>query len=179
VAEQAIEAGAEIINDISALRFDARMGAVAAATGAGLLLMHSRGDFETLHSQPPIKDILDEVVSGLTAAIVKACDCGIQRTRIALDIGIGFGKTVEQNLELIAKLDRLTLEFPEYPIAVGTSRKSFITKVVGETSPNRRLIGSVTTAAVAMWNGASIVRVHDVKETVEAARIVDEIMNQL
>lgn len=179
VASRAIDAGAEIINDISALRFDSNIGRIAAETKAGLLLMHSRGEFETMHKQPAVEDILEEVASGLRAAIDVAKGFGVDENHIALDVGIGFGKTAEQNLELIAKLGRLTSEFPEFPIAVGTSRKSFIAKVLGDAPANERLSGSVATAALAVWNGAKIVRVHDVKETVEAIKIVEAVRSQL
>ena len=179
VADRATAAGAEIINDISALRFDSRTGEVAARTTAGLLLMHSRGEFETMHKQPPVDDVLVDVTNGLRAAIVAAKGFGVEDDRIALDVGIGFGKTPEQNLELIAKLGRLTSEFPEFPVAVGTSRKSFIAKVLGDAPADKRVSGSVATAALAVWNGAKIVRVHDVKETVEAVRMVEAVRSQL
>ena len=179
VAGRAIDTGAEIINDISALRFDSNIGRIAAESKAGLLLMHSRGEFESMHKQPAVDDVFVEVTDGLRAAITAAKGLGVEADHIALDVGIGFGKTPEQNLELIAKLGRLTSEFPEFPIAVGTSRKSFIAKVLGDAPPSDRLIGSVATAALAVWNGAKIVRVHDVKETVDALRMVEAVRSQL
>jgi dihydropteroate synthase len=179
VAQHAIDAGAEIINDISALRFDPRIGGVAAASKAGLLLMHSRGDFEAMHKQLAVDDIIGEVTRGLKDAVAAAKGCGVSDEYIALDVGIGFGKTPEQNLELIAKLGRLVSEFPQYPIAVGTSRKSFIAKTLGGGEPSERLSGSLATAALAVWNGAKIVRVHDVRETVEALKMVEAVRSQL
>jgi dihydropteroate synthase len=179
VAKRALDAGAEIINDISGLRFDERIGEVAAASKSGLLLMHSRGEFETMHTQPAVADILAEVSEGFRASIAKAKSSGIADENIALDVGIGFGKTPEQNLELLAKLDRLVADFPQYPMLVGTSRKSFIGKLLGDAPAGERLIGSVATAAIAVWNGARIVRVHDVKQTVEAVKVIDAIMGQL
>ncbi len=168
VAVAAINAGAEIINDISGLRFDVGIAEVAARHNTGLVLMHSRGTFETMHTQPPVSNIMSEVADGLRTSIATALGFGVSPANIVLDIGIGFGKTLEQNLELLAKLDKLVAEFPEYPILAGTSRKSFIGKLLGGVPLGERLNGSLATAAVAVWNGAKIVRVHDVKETVEA-----------
>ena len=119
VAERAIDAGAEIINDISGLRFDERIADVAAKTGAGLVLMHSRGTFETMHTQPPVDNILAEVVADLQRAIELAHAHGVGDEQIALDVGLGFGKTFEQNLELLAKLDKIVAEFKAYPMLVG------------------------------------------------------------
>jgi len=175
VAERATHAGAEIINDISGLRFDTRIADIAADTGAGLVLMHSRGDLGTLHSQAPLDDILAEVRTDFHRSIDMARTCGIDDKQIALDVGIGFGKTPEQNLELIARLDKLVREFSEFPILVGASRKSFIAKVVGDGPPSERLGGSIAAAIIAVKNGAKIVRVHDVKETVAALRFASAI----
>ena len=172
VARAAVDAGAEIINDISGLRFDVNIADAAADTGSGLVLMHSRGEFETMHSQTPVDDILFEVTTDLQRSTKLALDRGVGKEQIALDIGIGFGKTLEQNLELIAKLDKLIAEFPGYPMLVGTSRKSFIGKLLGGALPDEQLNGSLATAAIALWNGASIVRVHDVRQTVEISKIV-------
>jgi len=173
VAEAAVEAGAEIVNDISGLRFDEEIASVASRHRAGLILMHSRGDFETIHSQPPVEDIMNEVSVDFERSVAVANRAGVASEQIVLDVGIGFGKTPEQNLELIAKLDKLVSEFERFPILVGTSRKSFIGKLLGDASPNERLAGSIATVAVAIWNGAMIVRVHDVKETVQTVRIVE------
>lgn len=175
VAKAAVEAGAEIINDISGLRFDKKIAEVAAIRKTGLILMHSRGDFETMHSQPPVEDILNEVADDFRRSIAVAVTYGVEREQIALDVGIGFGKTFEQNLELLAKLDKLITEFPEFPILVGTSRKSFIGKILGGVPPDKRLSGSLASAAIAAWNGAKIVRVHDVKETADTLKIVEAI----
>lgn len=175
VATAAVEAGAEIINDISGLRFDERIAEVAAEHKTGLVLMHSRGDFATMHSQPPVHDILSEVEADFTRSTDTVAKYKIAPESIALDIGIGFGKTFEQNLELIARLGELVAAFYEYPILVGTSRKSFIGKILGGSPTDERLAGSITTAAIAVWNGAAIIRAHDVKETVEAVRIVNEL----
>jgi dihydropteroate synthase len=98
---------------------------------------------------------------------------------IALDVGIGFGKTFEQNLELIAKLDKITKEFPDFPMLVGASRKSFIGKILGNAAPSERINGSLASAAIAVWNGANIIRVHDVRVTVEALKVVEAVKKHL
>ena len=172
VAQAALDAGAEVINDISGLRFDGRIADVAAANKAGLVLMHSRGEFQTMHSQPPVKDILADVIAGFQRSIAAAKSAGITDEQIVLDVGIGFGKTVEQNLELIANLGKLIGEFPAYSILVGASRKSFIGKLLDIPDPKNRLSSGLAAAAIAAWNGAAILRVHDVRETVEAVKMV-------
>jgi dihydropteroate synthase len=175
VARSAIAAGAEIINDIAGLRWDERIANVAAESGAGLVIMHSRGSFETMHSQTPVNDILGEVSAGLSTSIAIARDRGVRDEQIVLDIGIGFGKTLEQNLELLANLDRISSEFESYPILSGTSRKSFIGKIHSDAPVSERLGGSLATAIIAVQKGAKIVRVHDVKETVSAFRVLKRI----
>ena len=171
VARRALDAGAEIINDISGLRWDTGIAEVAAELGAGLVLMHSRGTFNTMHSEPPVIDIMSDVSIGLLRSVNTAKSFGVSDEQIALDIGIGFGKTPDQNLELLAKLDRLVEEFSIYPMLVGASRKSFIGKITGDGPPTDRLAGSLASAIVAVENGARIVRVHDVRQTVEAIRV--------
>ncbi len=171
VADQAVDAGAEVINDISGLRFDGRLAEAATRGKTGLILMHSRGSFETLHSQPPVDDIFTEISADLKRAIGISHSFGVKDDQIVLDVGIGFGKTPEQNLGLIAKLDKLISEFPEYPMLVGASRKSFIGKILGDVPPSERLGGSIAAALIAIRNGAKIVRVHDVKETVAAIKV--------
>ena len=175
VAKAAAEAGAEIVNDISGLRFDEKVAEVAAGTRSGLVLMHSRGDFETMHSQPPVGNIFDEVAADFDRSLALAHAAGVNNESIVLDVGIGFGKTVGQNLQLIAGLDRIIEMFPDYPVLVGASRKSFIGKLLDIEEPRDRLHGSLAAAAVAAWNGASILRVHDVRETVETLRMIDAI----
>jgi dihydropteroate synthase len=179
VAAAAVEAGAEIINDISGLRFDERIAEVAAEHSTGLVLMHSRGDFATMHTRPPVDDILTDVSSDFTRAIEIATNYEIESERIALDIGIGFGKTLEQNLELIAKLDKIIERFPQFPFVVGTSRKSFIGKILGDVPADERASGSLASIAIAVWNGAKIVRVHDVRQTADALKVVGVIMGEL
>ena len=175
VAERAVNAGAEIINDISGLRWDPRIADIAARTRAGLVLMHSRGTFGSLHTQPPVEDILHEVAIDLHRAIDVANSGGVKNRQVVLDVGIGFGKTHEQNLELLAKLGRLVSEFEQFPILVGASRKSFIGRILGNVPPSERLQGSIAAAVSAVGNGAKIVRVHDVGETVAAIKMATAI----
>ena len=175
VAERSVEAGAEIINDVSGLTFDPQIGAVAARQKTGLVLMHLRGTFETMHRQEPVAEILPEVARGFRESLEKARDFGVAENRIALDVGIGFSKTFDQNLELLANLDRLAREFANFPMLVGTSRKSFLGKILGGAPVDERLAGSLASAGIAVWNGAQILRVHDVKETVECIKVIEAI----
>ncbi|HRH42328.1 MAG TPA: dihydropteroate synthase [Pyrinomonadaceae bacterium] len=175
VAEASVNAGAEIINDVSGLRFDEQIGKIASKFKTGLVLMHLRGEFETMHRQPPVTDISQEVTNGFRWSIEKAKEFGVKDNQIALDIGIGFSKTFEQNLELLAKLDKLIVEFPSYPMLVGTSRKSFIGKILDEPNAEKRLIGSLSSIAIAVFNGAKIIRVHDVKASIETIKVAEAI----
>jgi dihydropteroate synthase len=179
VAEKAVNAGAEIINDVSGLRFDEKIAEAAAKYKTGLVLMHLRGEFETMHTQAPVSDILREVSDGFRQSIEKAEKFGVGKNQIALDAGIGFSKTFEQNLELIAKIDKLKAEFPDFPMLVGASRKSFIGKILGDVPVDERLYGTLAANAISVWNGANIVRVHDVRETIETLKVIDFIKKQL
>ncbi len=176
VTREAVRAGAEIINDISGLRFDSEIAKLAAEHKTGIVLMHSRGDFETMHSQPPVDDIFEEVIAGLKGSIDKARAAGIRDESIVLDIGIGFGKTIDQNLELIADLDRLVNKFGQFPVLVGASRKSFIGKILNNAPATERVEGSLAAAVIAVWNGAKIVRVHDVRQTRDAIRVTEALV---
>lgn len=179
VAERAINAGAEIINDISGLRFDERIADVSANHQTGLVLMHLRGSFETMHKLEPTENILREVSESFRQSIKKAEKFGVKKDQIALDVGIGFSKTFAQNLELVSRLNKLTKEFPDFPMLVGVSRKSFIGKILEDAPVSARLNGTLAANAIAVWNGANIVRVHDVKETVETLKVVEALKNQL
>jgi dihydropteroate synthase len=180
VARAALNAGAHIVNDISALRFDFHIADEVAKFGAGLVLMHSRGTPATMHKLPPVADIMSEVTRSLGASIAMAEKRGVKRESIVIDPGIGFGKSQEQNIELIAKLDQLVAAFPELPVLIGTSRKSFIGRLLadenGEAVPvEDRLYGTMATNITAILKGSHIVRVHDVKPIAEAVRICDQI----
>lgn len=181
VARAALDAGAHIVNDISALRFDFHIADEAAKFGAGLVLMHSRGTPATMHKLPPVADIMHEVTSSLRASIAMAERRGVARESIAVDPGIGFGKSQEQNVELIARLDEIMANFSDFPLLVGTSRKSFIGRLLAADDPeagemvpaDQRLHGTMATLTAAVLKGAHIVRVHDVKAARETVKIAD------
>ena len=173
VARAAIAAGAEIVNDISGLRFDPSIADEAAKVKAGLVLMHSRGTPKTMQQLPPVDDIMSEVIGDLRTSVLVAEERGVARDRIAIDPGIGFGKTLAQNVELIAKLDQLAIAFAEFPIMIGTSRKSFIGKLLDNAPADQRLHGTIASVVASVLNGAHIVRVHDVKAAVDAVRVAD------
>jgi dihydropteroate synthase len=175
VARVALDAGVEIVNDISGLRFDPALAEVAARYDAGLILMHSRGTFETMHKQEPVEDILKEVADDWRRGISEAERRGVRREKIVLDPGIGFSKTQKQNVELIAKLDVLARDFADFPLLVGTSRKSFVGHLLGGAPVNKRVHGTMASVAAAVLRGASIVRVHDVRAAVETVKVVDAI----
>ncbi len=175
VADAALRAGAEIVNDISGLRFDAKVADAAAAHHAGLVLMHSRGRPDNMHGLPPVENIFDEVAGGLRESIKLALRRGVLPEAIALDPGIGFGKTVNQNIDLLAKLDELVNQFPEYPLLIGTSRKSFIGLLLNDAPAEERVHGTMATVTAAALRGACIVRAHDVRATIETLRVADRI----
>ncbi len=184
VARVALDAGAAIVNDISALRFDFYVADAVARAGAGLVLMHSRGTPATMHRLPPVADIMHEVTHSLRASINMAERRGVKRESIVIDPGIGFGKSQEQNLELLAKLDQLIAAFPNCPLLIGTSRKSFIGRLLadetGTPAPAEdRLHGTMATITTAILHGAHIVRVHDVKATVDTIRVTHSIRENL
>jgi dihydropteroate synthase len=175
VARAALAAGAEIINDISGLRFEPAIAEEAAQAEAGLLLMHSRGTPKEMQQIPFAEDIFADVIEGLHLSISIAAKHGVARESIAIDPGIGFGKSVEQNLELIAKLDQFVKEFPEFPIVIGTSRKSFLGKLLDGAPADERLYATIATVVASVLQGAHIVRVHDVKAAIEAVRVADAV----
>jgi len=162
VARRCLAAGAQIVNDISAFRFDADMAKVVSAHKAGVVLMHSRGKRNELHLQPPMKDAVNDVLYDLTCAVQTAVGCGIERSSIVIDPGIGFGKRAEESLSVLRNLKAFSPL--ECAVLVGTSRKSFIRKIV-RSEPDAAfdvLTGSAATVAAAVFRGAHIVRVHDV-----------------
>jgi dihydropteroate synthase len=178
VARAALDAGATIVNDVSALRFDLHVAEEVAKSGAGLVLMHSRGTPGAMHGLPAVPDILEEVTTSLRGSIAMAERYGVSREAIVIDPGIGFGKSQEQNIELIAKLDQLIAAFPDFPLLIGTSRKSFLGRVLADADGNpppsdERLHASMATVTAAILKGAHIVRVHDVKAAVETVRVAD------
>lgn len=175
VARAALVAGAEIVNDISGLRFDPEIADEAANAGAGLVLMHSRGTPKDMQQLPPVADIMSEVIKGLSDSVALAEQHGVARQALVIDPGIGFGKTVAQNCELIANLDQIARAFPDLPIMIGTSRKSFIGKLLDGAPADERLYGTIASTVASVLNGAHMVRVHDVTAALEAVKVVDAI----
>jgi dihydropteroate synthase len=159
VAAAALAAGAEIVNDVSAFTFDENIAAVVAASSAGAVLMHTRGRPDVMQQNTEYGSLVDEVMDALACSLDRANAAGIQPEKLVLDPGIGFGKSVKGNLELLRRLGELTSL--GRPLLVGTSRKAFIGKVTGR-EVGERLFGTAATVAVALVNGASILRVHDV-----------------
>jgi dihydropteroate synthase len=170
VARAALEEGADIVNDISALRFDPGMAALVAAEKVPLILMHMQGTPRTMQQDPQYRDVVREVRDFLAAQLYAALEAGVAQEAVIVDPGIGFGKTVEHNLELLRGLPALAAL--GQPLLVGASRKTFIGKILG-AEPADRLEGSLAAAVAAVLGGANILRVHDVAETVKAARIAD------
>lgn len=179
VAELAIGSGAEILNDVSGLRHDPQLAVVAARHRVPLILMHMRGTPQTMQIQPFAKNVLRDVAAGLRQSISVARRAGVAKSQIVLDPGIGFGKSFAQNYELIAKLPALAKL--GYPLLLGTSRKGFLGATVfrhGKPAPaNERIWGTAATVTASILNGAHIVRVHDVPEMVQVARIADALLS--
>lgn len=179
VAEAALESGAELINDVSGLKYDARIAAVAAKHRVPLILMHMRGEPDTMQKRPFARNVIRDVMSGLKASVAKARKAGVAKSQIILDPGIGFGKSYDQNYELLRKLPQLAeLGFP---LLVGTSRKGFLGKTLARNDepapPEERIWGTAATVTASILNGAHIVRVHDVKEMAQVARVADCVVN--
>lgn len=175
VARRAIEVGASLINDISALRFDPAMGKLAAETGAGLVLMHMPGTPQTMQQQASYADVVHEVAAYLTERMAAAEAIGVKSEQIVLDPGFGFGKLVPHNLALLDRLPELC-ELGR-PLLVGLSRKSFIGQVTGRPVAEREF-GTAAAVALAVERGASLLRVHDVAHMADAVRIVEAVMRQ-
>lgn len=172
VARRALRAGASIINDISALRFDPEMVSVAAEAGVPVVLMHMKGNPADMQENPTYSDLISEVLTFLKDAIDRAVMGGIREEMILVDPGVGFGKSFDHNLEIIKELDQF--HFLEKPILLGTSRKAFIGHIL-KKEPHERVTGTMATVAAGVMKGAHIVRVHDVKKTVETVQVIDAI----
>jgi dihydropteroate synthase len=174
VARRALEAGAQIVNDISSFRFDVQMPALVNRTRAGVVLMHSRGDRDTLHQQPPMTDARSEVATALSAAAEGAVAAGISAESIVLDPGIGFGKAAAESVSILKSLNGFSKI--GYPLLVGTSRKSFIRLLTSDQTQDGRIWGTAATVVAAILNGAHIVRVHDVRHTRILADVADRLL---
>lgn len=171
VAEAAIDAGAAVVNDVSAGRGDPRMLDVVAAAGAGYVAMHMQGEPRTMQVDPHYDDVVREVGAFLVERLDAACAAGIADDALMADPGIGFGKTTEHNLELLASLPELIAEVG-VPVLVGTSRKTFLGRITDEADPAARDSATLATAVWALERGAAMVRVHDVRGAVQAAAVL-------
>ena len=169
VAEAALEAGAAIVNDVTAFRGDPRVAELVAERGAGCCLMHMLGEPRTMQDAPEYDDVVSEVKAFLEERLAFAVDAGVAEENVWLDPGIGFGKTVDHNLELLRRLDEL-VEIGR-PLVVGTSRKSFLGKLAGGRPESGRLSGTIATNVLALERGASVFRVHDVEPVVDALTV--------
>jgi dihydropteroate synthase len=177
VADAALRAGAQIINDVSGLRHDAAIARVAAKHNAPLILMHMRGVPQTMQRGSFARDVLKDVQKGLGTSAAIARRAGVSKSQIVLDPGIGFGKSFAQNYELLRKLPQLAKL--GYPLLVGTSRKGFLGKALTSggrpAPPEERIWGTAATVAASILGGAHIVRVHDVAEMAQVARVSDRV----
>jgi dihydropteroate synthase len=175
VAELALRAGAEIINDVSGLNHDAKIAEVAARGRAPLILMHMRGEPRTMQVGPFARDVMKDVLQGLRRSVAIARKAGVAKSQIILDPGIGFGKSFAQNYELLQKLPQLAKL--GYPLLVGTSRKGFLGATLAREGkpapPEERIWGTAATVTASILNGAHIVRVHDVAEMVQVTHVAD------
>jgi len=175
IAEIALRAGAELLNDVSGLKSDPRIAEVAARQRVPLILMHTRGEPRTMQTGGFARDVMKDVVQGLGLSVAVARRAGVAKSQIILDPGIGFGKSFAQNYELLQKLPQLAKL--GYPLLVGTSRKGFLGATLGRDGkpapPEERIWGTAATVTASILNGAHIIRVHDVAEMVQVARVAD------
>src|SRR6266850_1208788 len=180
VAETALDAGAEIINDISGLKSDPRIAEVAARHRVPLILMHMRGEPRTMQKGPFARDVMKDVVQGLRRSVAIARKAGVAKSQVILDPGIGFGKNFAQNYELLNKLPQLAKL--GHPLLVGTSRKGFLGATLARDGspapPEERIWGTAATVTASILNGAHIVRVHDVAEMFQVARVADCLLHR-
>jgi len=173
IAQQAVQAGADWVNDISGGTFDAAMLTTVAELEVPIILMHIRGTPETMQQLTDYEDLVGDIIAVLRERIAAAEKAGIARSRLLIDPGIGFGKTAEQNLELLRQLDQF--QTLGVPILVGTSRKSFIGKILKQDDPKQRVWGTASTCCAAIAQGADLLRVHDLPEMGEVSRVADAI----
>lgn len=173
VARQALDHGAALVNDVSALRYDPGLAPVVAAAGVPIVLMHMRGRSSDMYRHAAYADVVDDVARELEAALDRAADAGIRREQVILDPGLGFAKRAAQTFAVLAGLD--TLAALDRPLLVGPSRKSFLQDVVGECPPGEREWGTAATVAAAVLLGAHVVRVHGVRAMTQVVRVADRL----
>lgn len=173
VAKAAIDAGASIVNDISGLRFDKKMPRLVARQKLPVVIMHIKGTPKNMQVNPSYNALIPEIIDYLARSIEIALEAGVSNDKIIIDPGIGFGKTADHNLEIISRLKEF--EGFEKPILLGPSRKAFIGRVLGGLPSSERIEGTASAVAIGIFNGANIIRIHDVKEMSRVARIADAI----
>jgi len=176
VARAAIDAGASIVNDVSGLRYDPALAAVAASTGAALVLMHSRGQSKTMYAEAVYADVVTAAAAELAGSLRVAVDAGVPFDRIVVDPGLGFAKRAAHSYGVLARLPELAAAL-DRPLLVGPSRKSFLRDAIGDRPPVERDWGTAAAVAAAVLGGAHIVRVHNVEAMVQAVRVAEEILN--
>jgi dihydropteroate synthase len=173
VARAALDAGADLVNDVSGFQFDAGMAPLVAERGVPAVVMHLRGDFQGMHARPGYADVMGEVKAELLDALRRGGDAGVERSALIVDPGIGFAKDAGHSLETLRRLGEL--RELDRPVLVGPSRKSFIGKVL-ELPLGERLMGTAAAVAACVFGGAHMVRVHDVREMVQVVRMCDAIL---
>jgi dihydropteroate synthase len=175
VARAALDAGADLVNDVSGFSFDPDLAPLVAAAGVPAVLMHLRGAFATMHDAPRYDDVMAEVVGELQAAVARAEMAGVVREQVIVDPGIGFSKAAEHSLEVIRRLPEL--QSLDCPVLAGPSRKRFIGRVL-DKEPAGRTMGTAAAVAACVFGGAHVVRVHDVREMVDVVKVCDAIRGQ-
>ncbi len=176
IAEKAIAAGADLINDISGGTFDPEMFNLAARVDVPIILMHMRGKPENMQQMTNYQDLVPDILDFLGLQLQKAIACGVDSEKIIIDPGIGFAKTFEQNIQLLRRLS--DFKVLGVPILIGTSRKSFIGKIINQQDPQKRVWGTAATCCSAIMSGADILRIHDVAEIYDVSRVADTIYRQ-
>jgi dihydropteroate synthase len=171
VAQAAIAAGADIVNDVSGGEFDSQMFATVAKLGVPYIMMHMRGTPATMQQMTDYEDVVGEIITFFETQIDRAMKSGIDRSHIIIDPGVGFAKTSQQSIELIRRLDEF--QILDLPLLVGVSRKSFIGKILNQPDPEQRLWGTAAACCASIAGGADILRVHDVAEMVDVSRVAD------
>lgn len=173
VARQALKSGASMVNDVSGLRADSGMAKVVAEYGVPVVIMHMKGSPKDMQVNPVYEALIPEIIDYLRISIRLALKFGVREDMIIIDPGIGFGKTMEHNLEILGNLEDFTCL--QKPVLIGASRKAFIGKLLGDAGPLKRINGTAATIAVSIMNGANIVRVHDVSEMAGVVKVADAI----
>src|SRR4030043_2138037 len=176
VAKRALDAGASMVNDISGLRFDSKMPEVVYEYKVPVVIMHVKGTPRDMQQNPVYEALIPEIMDYLRTGMIIARQAEISEDKIIIDPGIGFGKTYEQNLEIINNLQEFTLL--RKPILIGPSRKAFIGRILGDVPVTERLEGTAAAVAISIVNGANIIRAHDIKEMVEVAKVADAIKKE-